>query len=107
LPLHELNQLELQFLLLNDFRLMISVDEMQKYADQLLLNWNPSESEYESEADELEENGENGHRPPLHRQSVSSMTESSEGSTTSKGSDATLTYDGVGEAVKDRDEDMD
>ncbi|KAM0755287.1 cyclin-related 2, partial [Meredithblackwellia eburnea MCA 4105] len=31
LPLHELNQLELQFLLLNDFRLMIPVDELQRY----------------------------------------------------------------------------
>ncbi|BGP36069.1 cyclin-like protein interacting with PHO85 [Rhodotorula toruloides] len=39
LPLHELNQLELQFLLLNDFRLKISVDELQRYADQLILYW--------------------------------------------------------------------
>ncbi|KAI0056676.1 cyclin-related 2, partial [Artomyces pyxidatus] len=31
LPQSELNQLELQFLLLNDFRLMISEDEMQRY----------------------------------------------------------------------------
>jgi hypothetical protein len=31
-----LNQLELQFLLLNDFNLVISMDEMQRYADQLL-----------------------------------------------------------------------
>lgn len=34
--MHELNQLELQFLLLNDFSLMIPLDEMQHYADQLL-----------------------------------------------------------------------
>lgn len=33
----ELNQLELQFLLLNDFRLVISSDEMQRYADQLVI----------------------------------------------------------------------
>ncbi|KAG6333510.1 hypothetical protein ID866_5573 [Astraeus odoratus] len=33
----ELNQLELQFLLLNDFRLVISPDEMQKYAEQLVV----------------------------------------------------------------------
>lgn len=39
LPLHELNQLELQFLLLNDFRLKIPVDELQRYADQLILYW--------------------------------------------------------------------
>ncbi|KAG0700080.1 cyclin-domain-containing protein [Suillus ampliporus] len=37
LPLAELNQLELQFLLLNDFRLVISPDEMQRYAEQLIL----------------------------------------------------------------------
>ncbi|KAH6915537.1 hypothetical protein BKA70DRAFT_1557798 [Coprinopsis sp. MPI-PUGE-AT-0042] len=36
LPLHELNQLELQFLLLNDFRLVITKDEMQRYAEQLI-----------------------------------------------------------------------
>ncbi|KAG6823343.1 cyclin-like protein interacting with PHO85 [Tephrocybe sp. NHM501043] len=33
LPLAELNQLELQFLLLNDFRLVISSAEMQRYAE--------------------------------------------------------------------------
>ncbi|KAL9712397.1 cyclin-like protein interacting with PHO85 [Leucoagaricus gongylophorus] len=37
LPLSELNQLELHFLLLNDFRLVISSDEMQRYAEQLIL----------------------------------------------------------------------
>ncbi|KDQ65050.1 hypothetical protein JAAARDRAFT_28713 [Jaapia argillacea MUCL 33604] len=37
LPQTELNQLELQFLLLNDFRLMISTEEMQRYAEQLIL----------------------------------------------------------------------
>ncbi|KAK7696569.1 hypothetical protein QCA50_001227 [Cerrena zonata] len=36
LPQAELNQLELQFLLLNDFRLLISTDEMQSYAEQLI-----------------------------------------------------------------------
>ncbi|KAI0637668.1 cyclin-domain-containing protein [Trametes polyzona] len=35
LPLTELNQLELQFLLLNDFHLMISQEEMQFYATKL------------------------------------------------------------------------
>ncbi|KAJ8502132.1 hypothetical protein ONZ51_g221 [Trametes cubensis] len=35
LPLTELNQLELQFLLLNDFHLMISQEEMQFYASKL------------------------------------------------------------------------
>ncbi|WVO18001.1 hypothetical protein L204_105699 [Cryptococcus depauperatus] len=36
LPPTELNSLELQFLLLNDFRLRISVEEMQGYGDRLL-----------------------------------------------------------------------
>ncbi|KAF9076639.1 cyclin-domain-containing protein [Rhodocollybia butyracea] len=37
LPLTELNQLELQFLLLNNFTLVIPKDEMQRYAEQLIL----------------------------------------------------------------------
>lgn len=37
LPQAELNQLELQFLLLNDFRLTIPHEEMQRYAEQLIL----------------------------------------------------------------------
>ncbi|KAL0949192.1 hypothetical protein HGRIS_009270 [Hohenbuehelia grisea] len=37
LPQAELNQLELQFLLLNDFRLVIRQDEMQRYAEQLII----------------------------------------------------------------------
>jgi len=36
LAVHELNQLELHFLLLTDFRLMIPVSEIQQYGDQLL-----------------------------------------------------------------------
>jgi len=36
LPLPELNQLELQFLLLNDFRLVISSAEMHNYGQQLI-----------------------------------------------------------------------
>ena len=36
LPVDELNYLELQFLLLLDFRLMISVEELQQYADFIL-----------------------------------------------------------------------
>lgn len=36
LAVHELNQLELHFLLLTDFRLMVHVAEIQQYGDQLL-----------------------------------------------------------------------
>lgn len=39
LPPHELNQLELQFLLLNNFTLMIPPEEMQSYGDRLLAWW--------------------------------------------------------------------
>jgi hypothetical protein len=38
LPQHELNQLELHFLLLNDFRLTISPEEMQVYARRLIFH---------------------------------------------------------------------
>lgn len=36
LPLPELNHLELQFLLLNDFRLSIPVEEMEAYGTMLV-----------------------------------------------------------------------
>ncbi|KAA8917766.1 hypothetical protein TRICI_000074 [Trichomonascus ciferrii] len=39
LPAEELNHLELQFLLLTNFRLMISLEELQRYADLLLRFW--------------------------------------------------------------------
>lgn len=39
LPVEELNHLELQFLLLTNFRLMISLEELQRYADLLLRFW--------------------------------------------------------------------
>lgn len=45
LPPHELNQLELQFLLLNNFTLMIPPEEMQKYGDRLLAYWQTREQE--------------------------------------------------------------
>lgn len=45
LPPHELNQLELQFLLLNDFRLVIPTDEMQRYGNRLLGYWENKEAD--------------------------------------------------------------
>lgn len=48
LPQAELNQLELQFLLLNDFRLVISPEEMQRYAEQLIL-FSRSQSQSQSQ----------------------------------------------------------
>lgn len=39
LPVDELNALELQFILLLDFKLMVQVEELQKYAD-FILNYN-------------------------------------------------------------------
>lgn len=64
LPLQELNQLELQFLLLNDFRLVIRGDEMQRYAEQLILFSKSSGSGKEKEV--LAEGGEGSaalHKP--------------------------------------------
>ncbi|RDB20320.1 PHO85 cyclin-7 [Hypsizygus marmoreus] len=55
LPLAELNQLELQFLLLNDFRLVISTAEMQRYAEQLIL--------FSTAKEEHQPNG-HAHPPP-------------------------------------------
>ncbi|KAK1920976.1 putative glycogen storage control protein [Papiliotrema laurentii] len=52
LPPHELNQLELQFLLLNDFRLVIPPDEMQRYGDRLLGYWEEQEEKRRAEAEE-------------------------------------------------------
>ncbi|WWD08826.1 hypothetical protein V865_006940 [Kwoniella europaea PYCC6329] len=52
LPPTELNSLELQFLLLNDFRLRISLEEMQKYGDRLLAYAMEQEEEQE-EKDKL------------------------------------------------------
>lgn len=39
LPVEELNHLELQFLLLTDFKLMIPLEELQRYADLLVGFW--------------------------------------------------------------------
>lgn len=51
LPPHELNQLELQFLLLNDFRLVIPTDEMQRYGNRLLGYWENREADSEAEVE--------------------------------------------------------
>ncbi|CAI4946093.1 CPS_HP_G0002330.mRNA.1.CDS.1 [Saccharomyces cerevisiae] len=40
ISLQELNHLELQFLILCDFKLLVSVEEMQKYANLLYKFWN-------------------------------------------------------------------
>lgn len=50
LPSHELNQLELQFLLLNDFRLVILPEEMQRYGDRLLGYYEDQEEKRTTEA---------------------------------------------------------
>ncbi|WVW79949.1 hypothetical protein I302_101922 [Kwoniella bestiolae CBS 10118] len=59
LPPTELNSLELQFLLLNDFRLRISLDEMQKYGDRLLAYAEEQEEglEVERERGRMERSG--------------------------------------------------
>ncbi|ORZ03965.1 cyclin-domain-containing protein [Syncephalastrum racemosum] len=39
LPVAELNALELEFLVLNEYNLNVPVEELQQYGDQLLLHW--------------------------------------------------------------------
>ncbi|KAH9816818.1 hypothetical protein DFH28DRAFT_1081642 [Melampsora americana] len=79
LPLKELDQLELQFLLLNDFRLMISTEELNQYGAQLLAPLpNESQDEDEEEEEEEEEVGE-GH---LEYRPLSWSEESSEATIT-------------------------
>ncbi|KAF8529152.1 cyclin-domain-containing protein [Hysterangium stoloniferum] len=53
LPQSELNQLELQFLLLNDFRLSIAAEEMQRYAEQLQIYSRNTEAGLENIQDSL------------------------------------------------------
>ncbi|KAG6853279.1 hypothetical protein H0H87_008697 [Tephrocybe sp. NHM501043] len=57
LPLAEFNQLKLQFLLLNDFRLVLSSAEMQRYAEQLVL--------FSSSADPQTQQNPHPHTHPL------------------------------------------
>lgn len=44
LPIAELNNLELEFLHLNNFDLYISIEELQEYGDQLMKHWYQHES---------------------------------------------------------------
>ncbi|SGZ50518.1 CIC11C00000005352 [Sungouiella intermedia] len=60
LPLEELNYLELQFLLLLDFKLMISVEDLQNYGDLLLKFW-----KREQLANELVNGTKNNDAPPI------------------------------------------
>lgn len=48
ISLQELNHLELQFLILCDFRLIISVEELQRYADLLYKFWDKEKHLYQS-----------------------------------------------------------
>ncbi|KAI8094431.1 cyclin-domain-containing protein [Thamnidium elegans] len=40
LPVSELNALELEFLRLNNYSLFVTIDELQKYGDNILQHWN-------------------------------------------------------------------
>ncbi|CCH41880.1 PHO85 cyclin-7 [Wickerhamomyces ciferrii] len=55
LPLEELNHLELQFLLLTDFKLMIQIEELQRYADLLLKFWKREQLKNDEGNDEQEQ----------------------------------------------------
>lgn len=55
LPLEELNYLELQFLLLLDFKLMVSVEDLQNYADLLLRFWKREQLANELKDDSMQQ----------------------------------------------------
>lgn len=40
LPVSELNSLELEFLRLNNYNLFVTIEELQKYGDNILFHWN-------------------------------------------------------------------
>ncbi|QPG75044.1 hypothetical protein FOA43_002384 [Brettanomyces nanus] len=50
LPLEELNHLEIQFLMLLDFKLMIQVEEMNRYGDLLLKFWKREQAKQAKQA---------------------------------------------------------
>lgn len=103
LPLKELDQLELQFLLLNDFRLMISNVELERYGTRLLMDQPPSsyfptslttprhfdpEEDDDDDDDEVEEEVKGSHRPVSYcswseESSEATVTPGSPGSATS------------------------
>lgn len=62
LPPSELNQLELQFLLLNDFRLAIPIEEMQRYGDRLVAYSESRQVETEGEERADVEKGQSDER---------------------------------------------
>lgn len=55
LPLEELNHLELQFLLLTDFKLMIQIEELQRYADLLLKFWKREQSKAQEKSEDQDQ----------------------------------------------------
>ena len=79
LPLHELNHLELQFLLLNDFKLFIPIEELEYYGSLLV--------EFYAEeilAQQLKEKQEREEREKCQREEASG---SGEGSAEASGDD--------------------
>jgi hypothetical protein len=43
LPVSELNALELEFLRLNNYSLFVTIEELQKYGDNILYHWNQTQ----------------------------------------------------------------
>ncbi|CAG8619290.1 2896_t:CDS:2, partial [Paraglomus occultum] len=104
LPVSELNHLELEFLILNEFRLSISVEELQRYGDQLLRHW-VMEEEMRSNGSIYDSirfgpNSPSGRWDPHEKNSISKRSRrhpSSDDTNTSKG--------GGPKAVKEEDQD--
>jgi hypothetical protein len=97
LPLHELNQLELQFLLLNDFSLVVPVEELQEYADRLLL---PSHSQ--PSLDRIRTSSADGSVPSRIRMRERQGSESTSGSSTIGGRSETSSVASSTGTVTDR-----
>jgi hypothetical protein len=60
LPLDELNHLELQFLLLLDFKLLIQIEELQRYADLLLKFWKREQAKKREKEEQAAQGQEEG-----------------------------------------------
>jgi hypothetical protein len=97
LPLHELNQLELQFLLLNDFSLVVPVEELQDYADRLLL---PSHSQ--PSLDRMRTSSADGGVPSRIRMRERQGSESTSGSSTIGGRSETSSVASSTGTITDR-----
>ena len=58
IPLHEMNKLEIQFMILCDFKLLIPVDELQRYADLLYTFWTTNHGDTQDQSQHVQFNND-------------------------------------------------